>query len=351
MRTTRAIGLLFAVSGIMSSVQAAVPKNALGAIAISPDGAMLVAAGDNRALYVLDPVSLEVKQRVSIGINPQEAFFTKDGATLAIYDEDGDMHIYSVADWSEKAVVKDGEAMAVSPAADTFVTLAYPTSSGGTYATPFAIYSMIDGSKKLEGSIVGQAKSIAAAPDGSSYVVLIARQEDANEAKTATPADLKDLAKLEFEKKNDGSTSQVVKLDSAGKELSRVTTWYSTYETLRGVANADAAWLLGYSNQNLRVGNDGSIQLFVLAPSYLYGMGFAPDGAKVAAGSLRDGTIYNFADGAAVTYELDETPSGFPEYLVGFTFAPDGSAYVGTTAYRLAHIGADGKIIAVKPVF
>ena len=31
--------------------------------------------GDNRVLYVLDPASLEVKQRVAIGVNPYAAYF------------------------------------------------------------------------------------------------------------------------------------------------------------------------------------------------------------------------------------------------------------------------------------
>lgn len=334
----------------LSCALAETPKNALGAIAVSPDGAVLVAAGDNRVLYVLDPASLEVKQRVHIAVNPSEAVFSKDGTTLAIFDTDGDVHLLATADWSEKLKIDGGEAFAVSAGADSFATLGYPTSENDVYTTPMTVYALGDGTKKLEAAIAGQAKSLVAAPDGSAYAVMLERKEDAAETKEEPPADLKDLAKEEFEQKHDGYTAEVVMLDGTGKETGRAPTWYTTYDALSGTVDGGTAYFLGYSNDNLKIAADGTASLFKLAPSYLYGIGISPDGKKAAAGSLRDGTIHGFAEGSGPTYELDDQP-GWPEYFEGFGFAPDGSVYGGTTAYRLAHIGADGAIITVKPIY
>ena len=342
--------MIAAASAVLTTAMPATPKNALGAIAISPDGATLIAAGDNRVLYVLDPTSLEVKSRVYLGINPLEAFFSKDGATLAIVDTDGNVHLLSSADWSEKAKVTGATVVAVSAGADTFATLAYATSEGDTYKTPLTVYSIADGSKKTEASIAGQATSLLAAADGSGYAVMLERKEDAAEKKEDAPADLKDLAKEEFEQKHDGYTSEVVMLDGAGKETGRVTSWYSTYDSLTGTFDGGTAYFIGYSNDNLKIAADGTASLFKLPPSYLYGSGISPDGKKAAAGSLRDGTIYDFAAGTGSEYELDNQ-EGWPEYFEGFGFAADGSVYGGTTAFRLAHIGADGVVKTVKPIY
>ncbi|BCW88632.1 hypothetical protein sos41_17730 [Alphaproteobacteria bacterium SO-S41] len=352
MRSQLTAGLMIAAaSAAVMTGLAATPKNALGAIAVSPDGATVVAAGDNRVLYVLDPATLEVKNRVYLGVNPYDAFFSKDGATLALVDTDGNVHLLSSADWSEKTKITGGTVVALSAGADTFATLSYATSEGDAYKTPLTVYAIGDGSKKLEASIAGQATALVAAADGSGYAVMLERKEDAAEKKEDVPADVTDeAAKAEFEQKHDGYTTEIVMLDGTGKETARVTSWYSTYDTMVGSYEGGTAYFIGYSNDNLKIAADGTASMFKLPPSYLYGIGVGPDGKKIAAGSLRDGTVYDLAAGTGSTYELDNQ-EGWPEYFEGFGFAPDGSVYGGTTAYRLAHIGADGTIIAAKPVY
>lgn len=345
-----ALGSVVAGALIGSWAHAATPKNALGAVAVSPDGSVVVAAGDNRVLYVVDPVSLDVKQRVRIGINPQEAFFSADGKTLSVFDSDGDLYLFAAADWSQKAVLKDGEALAVASGADLAVIIGRPVMKDGAYSTPVVLYSLADGAKKAEGTIAGQAKSIVAASDGSSYAVLLERAADAGETKQQAPAGTNGLARDEFEQKNDGFATTVVRLDSALKETGRTQSWFSSYEVMGGTVAGDAAYFMSYSNKNLKLAGDGTSSLFALSPGYLYGFGLSADGARVAAGSLRDGTLYTLGGGAAADFEIPSAP-GWPEYFEGFAFAPDGSAFGGTTSYQLVHVGADGKLIAIKPIF
>ncbi len=343
-------GLAGTCFAALLAAKAETPKNALGAIAVSPDGATLIAAGDNRVLYVLDPASLEVKQRVHLGINPLEAAFSKDGATLAIFDTDGDVHLLATADWSTKLKVKGGEAFAISAGADSFAALARPSKSGEAFTTAMTVYSLGDGAKKLEATIPGKAKSLVSVADGSGYAILTERQEDTAETKEKAPADLKGMAKEEFEQKHDGYTSEIVMLDGTGKETARTATWFTSYATLTGSIDGGIAYFLGYQNDNLKIAADGTTSLFQLAPSFLYGIGISPDGKKAAAGSLRDGTVHDLAGGSGPSYKLDDQ-DGWPEYFEGFGFAPDGSVYGGTTAYRLAHIGADGVIKTVKSIY
>ena len=344
------IASLLAATALCAAAAAATPKNALGAVAVSPDGATVIAAGDNRVLYVVDPASLEVKQRVPVGINPQEAMFSKDGGTLAIWDTDGRITFFATADWSVKATVESAEAIAFAPGGDVVAALGRATGRGAEATTPVAIYALGDGAKKAEGSFAGGGRSIAAAPDGSSFAVITEREETADETKTPPPADLKDLAKDEFEQKNDGYHSQIVRLDAAAKETGRAATWFSSTDFLSGTVLGDTVYFAGYQNENVKIAADGTAALFKLPVSYLYGFGVAPDGKAFAGGSLRDGAIYGVEDGSGKPFKADKM-QGWPEYFEVFAFAPDGSVYGGTTAYRLFHVGADGAIKTAKPVF
>lgn len=347
----RIAGLLVAASALSAAAGAAVPKNALGAVAVSPDGAMVVAAGDNRVLYVVDPSSLEVQARVLLGINPQEAVFSKDGATLAVWDTGSNITFYNVADWTVKAKVGEAEAIAVAPGADVIAALGYARGgSDGAGETKVTLYALSDGSTKAEGVIAAQAKSIAAAPDGAAFAVLTQRQDSEAEAKADTPQELSGLERSVFEQKHDGQVSSVVRLDGALKETGRADIWFSTYDQMIGAIDGETVWFAGYGNQNLKLTGDGEATLFAMAPGYLYGAGVAPDGKSIAGGSLRDGAILSLGDGSEKTFKL-ESLDGWPEYFEVFAFAPDGSVYGGTTAYRLIHVGADGAIKTAKPVF
>lgn len=340
---------LLAASALTGLAAASTPKNALGAIAVSPDGATVVAAGDNRVLYVVDPATLEVKQRVLIGINPLEAAFSKDGATLVIWDTDGTISFLSSADWSVKAKVEDASAIAIAAEGDVIAAMG-SAGYGDAPMTPVTIYALSDGSKKAESQMPGKGKSIIAAADGSAYAVLTERAESAAEEKTEPPADLKDIAREEFVQQHDGYVSEVVRLDASGKETGRAPTWYGTYDSLNGSVVDGTVYFAGYSNKNLKVTADGASSLFVMPSSYLYGFGVSRDGKTFAGGSLRDGGLYGVADGAAKTFQID-SQEGWPEYFEGFGFASDGSVYGGTTAYRLIRVGPDGTIMVSKPVF
>ncbi len=343
----RIAGMLLAATMLTGLASAAVPKNALGAVAVSPDGATVVAAGDNRVLYVVDPASLEVKSRVHLGINPQEAVFSKDGATLAVWDTDGTITFYNVADWSVKTSVKGAEAIAFAPGGDVVAALGRPANKD---STPVTLYALSDGSKKAEGLLTGAGKSIVAAPDGSSFAVLTERKETADETKQSIPSDVKGLARTEFEMKNDGFASEVIRLDAGLKETGRTATWYSGHELLSGVIDGDTAWFAGYSNKNLKITGAGESSVYDLPTGFAYGFGVSPDGKTLASGALRNGGTLSLADGAVTSFKL-ENEGGWPEYFEVFAFAPDGSVYGGTTAYRLIHVAPDGTVKTAKPIY
>ena len=54
------------------------------AVAVTADGARLVAGGSNRVLYELDPTTLEVKRRVWLGRQIMHMLFSPDGKVLVV---------------------------------------------------------------------------------------------------------------------------------------------------------------------------------------------------------------------------------------------------------------------------
>lgn len=346
---------LLAVSACLAlslgGAQAATPKGALGAIAVSPDGATVAAAGDNHALYLLDPATLEVRQRLHLGSNPQEMWFSADGATLAVWTLDDEIRLLSTADWSLKATVPDVFLVAHAAQADALAVLGRAQRKDNVASTPLRLVALGDGAIKLDAVAKGEFVGLAAKPDAAGFVLITKPAKDESEAKADTPKDLKGAEKETFEQQHDGNVAEVLVLDAAGAETARVTSWFSQSGTLVGAFDGARAHFVGYGNENLTVNADGSlVGLFQGPTSYNYGIGVSPDQTRVAIGGLRDGSLVTLADGAAAIYEIDDLP-GWPEYYKGFAFAPDGSVFAGTTSYRLVHIGADGTLIAVKPVF
>ncbi len=321
----------FGLASGAANLEAATPKGALGALAVSPDGATVAAAGDNHALYLIDPATLEVRQRIHLGSNPQEMWYSADGKTLAVWTLDDEIRLLSTADWSLKATLPDVFQVAHAARADALVILGRPKCAN-------------DGATR---EFVG----LAAKADASGFVLITKGVKDESEAKAETPKDLKGAEKETFELQHDGNTAEIVVLDGAGAETARVKSWYSQSGQLAGAHDGAQATFVGYGNENLTVKADGSlVGLFQGPTSYNYGIGVAPDQARIALGGLRHGSLVTLADQAGAVFELDQI-QGWPEYYKGFAFAPDGSVYAGTTSFRLVHIGADGKIVAAKPVF
>jgi len=335
-----------------SSVSAATPKDALGAIAVSPDGGTIAAAGDNRVLYLVDPASLEVRQRIAIGTNPQELWYSSDGSTLAVLTTDDEVLFFDTATWTEKGVLEDVQAVAHAAAADALVVLGRPKKGAdGAKTTVLLVQPLTGGAPVSEIAVAAEAAAIASKPDASAFAVLTKQAKDESETKQDPPADLKGIDKEIFRLQHDQQASEIVLIAGTGAETGRQKTWYSQSAALTGVYAADAIHFLGYQNKNAKFGLDGALLAVYEGPvSYNYGLGPDAAQARIAVGTLRDGGIVSLADGTSVTFRIDQS-RGWPEYFEGFAFAPDGSLWGGTTAYRLVHVGPDGTVIAAKPVF
>lgn len=317
------------------------------AVAVSPDGETVVAAGDSRTLYVLDAETLTVKERHWLGTTVTRMTFTGDGSALIVAGSDGALQWLQTSDWQPNGVTAKADQAIFAHGAQLIV--------GKSGSKKLIIYSMTDGKKQQEietGEL--RISHYGLSPDGKRLMVWDSGATDENEPKVSygdIPKDLKGVARDEFRQRNDGRTSTYRFYDLASGEVTQeAKSWYqSNSSSIIGFVGDDVV-VVPYNGLSLRLAKDGSASAFELSHGLNYGSALNADHSKIAGGSLRDYSISATTDMAGAKTQIDKI-KGWPEYFESFTFAADGTAYAGTSAYRVVKIHADGSTALVKPVF
>ncbi len=343
---------LFSLGVMLASpAGAAVPKGALGAIAVSPDGKTVIAAGDNRVLYVLDAKDLKVKNSLWIGINPLEIHYSNNGRTIVIHDTKNNLVFYDTKSWKPIGEVGDANSIAVAEKADIIVAAGRAKGRDEKAETAVYGYSLATGKQVVSAKVASAVHAIGVLADASRIFALSKPIKTDKEKKEKPPANLKGIDKETFKQMHDGKVAQFVTLDKTGKELGRYTTWYSSSSAVMLAAEGKSIFSINYSNINAELDRTGKkTKLYKSVNGYNYGMGYSATSHMVASGGLAVGSVMNLKDGSATKFKIDRI-GGWPEYFKGFSIAKDGTAYGGTTAYRLVKIAPDGTVKLVKPVF
>lgn len=320
------------------------------AVAVSADGKQLVAGGRNRALYEIDPASLEVKRRAYLGRQIQKMAFSPSGKTL-IVESTKVVQWLSAETFAVRKTLENAGRITMVPAAGLLAV--------NSKARPYSIKLLdIETGEEKASVPYDKMKSVAAfalQPDGKQVAILYGRRRDESEKKVAykeIPKDLKGPALNVFKQKNDGYTASFAIFDVAtGQPVLEKTLWYGAPGG-GNIAfwNGDKVFVVGYENQNATIDAKGEVAYFELANSYNYARSCDATGAALLTGGLRRGARTTLPDRKAVAFELDKI-EGFPEYFKSFDFAADGTGYAGTTASRVVRIGADGVVQASKPIY
>ncbi|MEZ6096302.1 MAG: hypothetical protein R3C03_19090 [Pirellulaceae bacterium] len=335
---------------LTAAVANAQMKNALGALAVSPDNKLLLAAGVNRVLYEVNPETLEVTNRHYINMLANEMYFSNDGGSVVVVTGESKVAILNPGDWKHKADIESVADVAIASEADKMVVLHRTRYDREKRFSPIAIYEMSTGKKLKEVSLEIQGEAIGVSPDASTIVLLSQGQKDESEPKEQAPRELRDLERDQFDQTHDGYSSEVVWLDGELNQTARNATYYQGRGTHGFVVSAEQAQFIVYDNECVKFSPDGSTELFRTAISYNYGIGTSNDAQKVVTGGLGDGMIMNMQDMTSVKFQIARMP-GYPEYFYGFTFGPDGSIYGGTNAFRVIKLSADGEVLKEQPIF
>ena len=337
---------------LLGSSAVAVAGTPLGglAVALSPSGKVMVAAGDNRVLYVLDAAKMEVTNRVWLGTCIVDLQFNKDGSTVVAEDTDGTLYLIDAKTW--KPGKQEQKAGQMSPARSADLAAGLNPDHNGHI---IRFLSLTDLSAKGKVALAKGEKvaGFGLDPEGTRLAVLLEAVNDDSEPKGGNPpADLKGLAADEFRLKNDGKTSRLLVFKVPdGSKLSEHKLFYSPSITgLKVFFQGDNVLAVNYSNLNAQVNPKGEVTLFKLENSFNYGIGCSPDQKILLTGGLADGTYTKVADLTKARFQPDRLP-GWPEYFKSFAVAADGTAYGSTSGYRIIKINPGGGFDKSYPVF
>ena len=319
-------------------------------VALSPDGKVMVAAGDNRTLYILDPGKMEVTQRVWLGVCIVGLQFNKDGNVLLAEDTDGTLHLIDVKTWQEKKNLPKAASLSAAGKVDLAAGL-----NADYNGNIIRFLSMTDLSEKGQVKFDKGQKVAALGLDaeGKRLAVLFESVNDDSEPKgTKPPTALKGLEADEFKLKNDGKTSKLMVFKvPGGDKISENKLYYSPSVTgARILFQGENVMVVNYSNLNASIDAKGAVTLFGLNNSFNYGIGFSSDQKFLLSGGLSVGTYTKVADLGQTVFKPDRL-SGWPEYFKGFALAGDGTAYGSTSSYRIIKIKAGGVFEKSMPVY
>ncbi len=345
--TTTCLGLLALAS---AALHAGTP---LGGIttAVSGDGARLVAAGDTRTLLVLDPATLEVKERHWIETSIVNLAFNEDGTLLVAQDTSETLLVFDTADWSKKTEIPKQHGFAVSPGAN--LVAGHDNNSRGATVS---VHSLGGGTAVFSTTLPDgtNVASLALSADGSKLAVLTQGIKDETEPEVPSaqlPKDIRGFELDEFKQKNDGKTSTLFLYDLASQnKASETKTWYTTNTQSILAFSGDDLFSVNYNNLNAKITPGGETTLFQAKNSLNYGIGATPTGSHFLTGGLGSYSITSAADFDSVDGKIDKLP-GWPEYWKGFAATADGGTLYGTTsAYRIFRLDPAGKIQTSAPV-
>lgn len=357
----KSIGLLLASGALAgftaltlaSSADAATPTNALGAIAVSPDGATVVASGNPRTFYVLDAETLEVKDRVWHGYNPLRLNWSKDGGTLALFHTDDVVTFFDADTLKERSSTEKFTDLCFAVEAEKLVTVLSGREQGGKTPVTLATYSLVTGDKLASVEIESTAPvtSVGCSADAGDILLATREYDLASEEKQNPPQDLPSEEQAEFRKRHDGKGMWVAWFDGDLNKVAEFESWFSSSSpSLFFVKDGKAMWLRS-STENVRFGKDSSIEMVALPRvNSFYGELASDDHSYFLAGSMTKGQIVDTATLETVEFGFPDRLKGWPEYLYGFAIAPDGTIYGGTSGYRMLKVAPGGKVLDMKPV-
>jgi hypothetical protein len=324
------------------------------AVAVSADGSRLVAGGSNRALYELDPATLEVKRRVWLGRRIMHMLFSPDGKVLVV--ESTTAVQWLKADTLEPfATKKDARGIQPVPALGA-VAMLIPD-----YTKPaIRVFDFADAAEKA--AVIYDPRqglyAFGVSEDGKRLAILHKQQRDETEEKITgqkIPEALRKgggAALADFEQRHNGygALFHVFDLASGAQQLEKQL-WYSSQDsdsllTWRG---ADA-YVIAHQAPCAKIDAAGEVSVFVAPHGDNDAYHASTDGKALWAGGYRGGARIQLPELSSVTFQLEKL-EGFNETFKDFTTAADGTAFAGTTAFRVLRIGADGKVQKTAPVY
>ena len=347
MRMTFFAGLGFAVMGAMAQMAQA---QEIHTLAISPDGATLLVAGSNRVIYTVDAASLGVSDRRYFPEKVRWATYSSDGETVFLRTDDRKFSARSAGSFKERFGAEQIVAVSYSPESGRIALLENNYKGG-------VLHVLAAGSGKRMMTMEFpelRTDDVALAADGNSALLLTNYETSDAEEKAQPGSDLKGYAKNLFRQQHDGYISKVVRADLNAGSFDVADTWYRIGTPSEVRMMGDRMALVGSVSDTGLVQADGSAELMDLGEKYVSYARISNDGSKMLLTNNLEIRIHAI-DGTGIaevgrTVEATRQP-GPAERVTAVAEAADGTLYLGTSAYRVIRIGADGSNLTVAAIY
>ncbi len=348
---TRALQRIAAAVALSASLAlpaaANLPSGGLGGFSLSPDGATLLAGGDNRVIYVIDAATFEVKDRIWSPAMPVWMDHSADGSLVYVLDSDDMLTAYAAADMSKKWEIQRVRDMAFRPEAQRIVI--WKGSSGGS---EIAVIDAATGAQtKTVSTPEGYPIDSAGLSDDGKMLYAITRQEKTEDETKEQPSnDLKGLDKEVFRKKHDAYAAKLLTIDLEAGTFDSTTSWYSAsnFDDIRAVG--DQVFYLKPGSDPMVTDAAGEVTMLDLQRTNADYAEISPDGAEIVAGDGGKVSFIPVGGGAPLTLGVEDLPGWF-EKTQGFEYLPDGKVIAVTDGWRIVVIDRAAGSATAYPVY
>jgi len=323
------------------------PVNGLGGIAVSPDGATVLAAGDSRAIYVLDSATMAVKDRIYSATTIVWMRYRQDGKVVFMRDTSGKVHALDSATFKSLWSIDRTETAAYASLANQ---LAVTVRDGREYVALLIDGATFEtmGTYKLGEKFYPTAQGIST--EGLRMVVLSRSEKRPGEEKDRPPNDLKGVVREIYAQEHDQRGARIAQIDLLTGQVNVTESWFRSDSARALVVSVVETYVLGYSSDNARIDAAGEVEIIDTGVRSRNGAAMTPSMDTIFSGRRSEIVVKKLTSDAARVFKVDGLP-GWPEYVVRFTNGPDGKIYAGTTAYRVIVLDLEAGTIKAHAVY
>lgn len=334
----------------MAAAMAAPALAEMPALAVSPDGATLMAAGDNRTLYTVDTATLQVSERRYVPEQIEWLDYSPDGRILFMRTDEEVFSAHSGGSLKTLYRVEDVDTLSYRPDLDRVAVMENNYKGG---IVRLLVASTGEVLHRVELPEI-KTSLIVLGDDGKSAIILTNYASSESEPKESTPSDLKGYPRYLHQQQHNGYVSNVVALNLETGAHSMAETFYHSGAPDLVAMQSGRMLLLNNNNDSALISADGATDLMDLGDDYISFSGLLGDGATMIKARNDEVGFYPL-DGAKAglatrMLEAGRLP-GPGERVTAMDEAGDGTLYLLTDAYRLWKIAPGASEMEITPVF